>query len=160
MNALGVYQNFLVLYIFNFVVMYIRCSCVLYCLPYLELYHYVISHTKTTRNSFSFLLRSICLWSTLRVECLTKPTHLYQFFCVKLTNNKIDVIFFGFLDANISKMYQGTIPLMAFNFWKFLFRLHRKSDEGPNEKKQQQNISIIYNICIYIYMYRYIDIYI
>ena len=24
---------------------------------------------------------------------------------------------------------------MANSFWKFLFELHRKSDEGPNEKK-------------------------
>ena len=28
---------------------------------------------------------------------------------------------------------------MTSNFWKFLFGLHRKSDEGPNEK----NIHII-----------------
>ena len=35
---------------------------------------------------------------------------------------------------------------MTFNFWKFLFGLHRKSDESPNEKKKQT-----YKIYIYIY---------
>ena len=61
-----------------------------------------------------------------------------------------------------------TVPLIAFNFWKFLFGLHRRN-EGPNKKhtqKQTKNISIIYNRYIYRYIYRYryryidIDIYI
>ena len=43
----------------------------------------------------------------------------------------------GFLDANISKMYEGTIN--GIQFWKFLFGLHRKSDEGPDEKKNKNN---------------------
>ena len=36
--------------------------------------------------------------------------HLDQFFCMKLISNKIDVVFFthGFLDASISKMFEGT----------------------------------------------------
>ena len=76
--------------IFNFVVMYIRCSC--NCALLLTIFGTLpLRHTS---YKYSFLLRSICLWSTLRVKCLTKPVHLDQFSCVKLTSNKIDVVFF------------------------------------------------------------------
>ena len=54
-------------------------AAVLYCLPYLELYRHVVGHMNATTNSFSFLLRFTCLWSTLPVKCLTKPMHLDQF---------------------------------------------------------------------------------
>ena len=41
---------------------------------------------------------------------------------------------------------------MAFNFWKLLFGLHRKSDEGPNKKtttKPIYNIYILLSSVIY-----------
>ena len=38
---------------------------------------------------------------------------------------------------------------MAFNFWKFLFGLHRKSDEGPNEKKNNKTYLRLVQTCCF-----------
>ena len=73
---------------------------------------------------------------------------------MKLTSNEIDVGFFvthGFLDGSISKMYEGTrYHMMTFKFWKFLFGLHRKSDESPDKKNTTHIIIIMIIIIMYL----------
>ena len=61
--------------IFNFIVMYSRCSCS--CALLLAIFGTLpFCHKSYKCHLFSFLLGSICLWSTLLVKCLTKPVHL------------------------------------------------------------------------------------